>query len=177
MFLLWLLSTIFGECLRGTGLKILSLTQNKTTANYPNRLPRLILIFNHCDCGKEREASRIFILWGSWCIWRASNSLLWQEEPPVALRPHEGRNRLLSDRGKEQPSWPLFSLHTFVRPRHLQLLCTHRDGFWISCSIFNASSKNGSRHLFRGQFLQKQSVLCVCGSLQSWISGEDWRIS
>ena len=55
MFLLWLLSTIFGECLRGTGLKILSLTQNKTTANYPNRLPRLILIFNHCDCGKERE--------------------------------------------------------------------------------------------------------------------------
>lgn len=55
MFLLWLLSTIFRECLRGTGLKILSLTQNKTTANYPNRLPRLMLIFNHCGCGKERE--------------------------------------------------------------------------------------------------------------------------
>lgn len=55
MFLLWLLSTIFRECLRGTASEILSLAQNKTTANHPNRLPRLILIFSHCDCEKERE--------------------------------------------------------------------------------------------------------------------------
>ena len=158
-----MLSTIFRECLRGTGLKILSLTQNKTTANYPNRLPRLILIFRHCDCGKERE--------------RPAESLFSEvpgafEELQIASRDRRSRQLPSAPWGQESSliwqgkgvAFLASVLPTYLCPPqiHLQLLCTHRDGFWISCSIFNASSKNGSRHLFRGQSLQKQSVSCVC---------------
>ena len=179
LFLLWLLSTIFGECLRGTGLQILSLAQNKTTANHPNRLPRLILIFNHCDCEKERE--------------RPAESFF--SEVPGAFE--ELQIASCDRKSRQSPSAPM-------RAGSLSYLTGKRSSLPGLCSPYILLSSPDTSSYFAptgmvsgypAPFLMPapkmgpdiwleanlcKNILfsvCVCGSLQSWISGKDWRIS